>query len=184
MTMSRQAIERALLELRLSGIAATLDTRILKAQTTEQPFLETFCLLLQDELDLKRSRSTERRSKQSGLDERLTLTDFDLRFNPKVPRQQSGIVEGFHEVFLKAGVEGHQLMDDVCHLRELKVVFESRVALACMLVFHAIATVLQGVGTLVLDFPAHSTHPTGLLIHRCNYYALNCCREAIVFALS
>ena len=61
MTMSRQEIERALLELRLSGIAATLDTRILQAQTTEQTFLETLCLLLQDELDLKRSRSTERR---------------------------------------------------------------------------------------------------------------------------
>ena len=87
MTMSRQEIERALLELRLTGIAATLDTRIMQAQSTEQPFLETLCLLLQDELDLKRSRSTERRYKQSGLDERLTLTDFDWRFNPKVPRQ-------------------------------------------------------------------------------------------------
>ena len=48
--------------------------------------VETLCLLLQDELDLKRSRSTERRYKQSGLDERLTLADFDWRFNPKVPR--------------------------------------------------------------------------------------------------
>jgi len=87
MTMSKQEMERALLELRLSGIAATLDTRILQAQSTEQPFLETFCLLLQDELDRKRSRLTERRFKQSGLDERLTLTDFDWPFNPKVPRQ-------------------------------------------------------------------------------------------------
>ena len=87
MTMSRQEIERALLELRLSGIGATLDTRMLQAQTTGQPFLETFCLLLQDELDRKRFRLTERRFKQSGLDERLTLTDFDWRFNPKVPRQ-------------------------------------------------------------------------------------------------
>jgi len=87
MTMSKQEMGRALLELRLSGIAATLDTRILQAQSTEQPFLETFCLLLQDELDRKRSRLTERRFKQSGLDERLTLTDFDWPFNPKVPRQ-------------------------------------------------------------------------------------------------
>jgi len=54
-------IERALRELRLSGVRATLDTRILQAQATQQPFLETFSLILQDELDRRRSRLTERR---------------------------------------------------------------------------------------------------------------------------
>ena len=34
-----------------------------------------------------RPRLTERRFKQSGLDERLSLIDFDWRFNPKIPRQ-------------------------------------------------------------------------------------------------
>ena len=87
MTMSMNEIERALRELRLSGVRATLDTRILQAQATGQPFLETFSLILQDELDRRRSRLTERRYQQSGLDERLTLGDFDWRFNPKVPRQ-------------------------------------------------------------------------------------------------
>ena len=87
MTMSKHEIERALVELRLSGMAATLDTRVLQAQASEQPFLETFCMLLQDELDRRRSRLTERRFKQCGLDERLTLADFDWHFNPKVPRQ-------------------------------------------------------------------------------------------------
>ena len=43
--------------------------------------------MLQDELDRRRSRLTERRFKRSGLDERLTLADFDWRFNPKLPRQ-------------------------------------------------------------------------------------------------
>ena len=43
--------------------------------------------MLQDELDRRRSRLTERRFKQSRLDERLSLTDFDWRFNPKLPRQ-------------------------------------------------------------------------------------------------
>ena len=42
MTMSMNEIERALRELRLSGVRATLDTRILQAQATQQPFLETF----------------------------------------------------------------------------------------------------------------------------------------------
>lgn len=87
MTMSMNEIERALRELRLSGVRATLDTRILQAQATGQPFLETFSLVLQDELDRRRSRLTERRYQQSGLDERLTLGDFDWRFNPKLPRQ-------------------------------------------------------------------------------------------------
>jgi DNA replication protein DnaC len=87
MTMSMNEIERALRELRLSGVRATLDTRILQAQASQQPFLETFSLILQDELDRRRSRLTERRYQHSGLDERVTLHDFDWRFNPKLPRQ-------------------------------------------------------------------------------------------------
>ena len=87
MTMNKTEMERALRELRLSGITATLETRILQAQANGQPFLETFCLLLQDELDGRRTRLTERRFKTSGLDERPTLTEFDWHFNPKVPRQ-------------------------------------------------------------------------------------------------
>ena len=87
MTMSMNEIERALRALRLSGVRATLDTRILQAQATQQPFLETFSLILQDELDRRRSRLTERRYQTSGLDERVTLQDFDWRFNPKLPRQ-------------------------------------------------------------------------------------------------
>ena len=87
MTMSMNEIERALRELRLSGVRATLDTRILQAQACQQPFLETFSLILQDELDRRRSRLTERRYLHSGLDERATLHDFDWRFNPKLPRQ-------------------------------------------------------------------------------------------------
>lgn len=87
MTMNMNDIERALRELRLSGVRATLDTRILQAQAAQQPFLETFSLILQDELDRRRSRLSERRYQKSGLDERATLHDFDWRFNPKVPRQ-------------------------------------------------------------------------------------------------
>ena len=85
--MTMNEIERALRELRLSGIAATLSTRVMQAQSTQQPFLETFSSMLQDELDRRRSRLTEKRFKQSRLDERATLADFDWRFNPKLPRQ-------------------------------------------------------------------------------------------------
>ena len=87
MSMTMNEIERTLRELRLSGIRATLETRILQAQANQQPFLETFSMILQDELDRRRSRLMERRYHQSGLDERATLNDFDWRFNPKLPRQ-------------------------------------------------------------------------------------------------
>lgn len=85
--MNMMEIERALRTLRLSGIRATLDTRIMQAQANQQPFIETFAAILQDELDRRRSRLTQRRFTQSRLDERVTLNDFDWRFNPKLPRQ-------------------------------------------------------------------------------------------------
>jgi len=85
--MNMMEIERALRTLRLSGIRATLDTRIMQAQANQQPFIETFSAILQDELDRRRSRLTQRRFTQSRLDERATLNDFDWRFNPKLPRQ-------------------------------------------------------------------------------------------------
>lgn len=84
--MNMTEIERALRELRLSGIADTLSTRVMQAQAAQQPFLDTFAAMLQDELDRRRSRLMERRFKRSGLSERLTLVDFDWRFNPKLPR--------------------------------------------------------------------------------------------------
>lgn len=84
--MNMVEIERALRELRLSGIAETLSTRVMQAQVAQEPFLQTFAAMLQDELDRRRSRLTERRYKRSGLDERVSLADFDWRFNPKLPR--------------------------------------------------------------------------------------------------
>ena len=87
MSMTMPEIERALKQLRLSGVRATLETRVLQAQSANQAFLETFSLILQDELDRRRSRLIERRYQQSGLDEKLTLAEFDWGFNPKLPRQ-------------------------------------------------------------------------------------------------
>jgi DNA replication protein DnaC len=87
MSMTLPEIERCLKQLRLSGVRATLETRILQAQSSHQAFLETFSLVLQDELDRRRSRLIERRYQQSGLDEKPTLAEFDWGFNPKLPRQ-------------------------------------------------------------------------------------------------
>lgn len=79
-------IELTLRKLRLSGMAETLQTRLMQAQAAQEPFLDTLSALLQDELDRRRSRLMARRFKLSGLDERPTLADFDWRFNPKLPR--------------------------------------------------------------------------------------------------
>jgi DNA replication protein DnaC len=84
--MNMIEIERALRQLRLSGMTQTLSTRVMQAQTSQEPFLGTFAALLQDELDRRSSRLIERRYKRSGLDERASLADLDWRFNPKLPR--------------------------------------------------------------------------------------------------
>lgn len=84
--MNIAEIERTLRALRLSGIAETLSTRVMQAQAAQEPFLDTLAAMLQDELDRRRSRLMDRRYKRSGLDEKLTLADFDWRFNPKLPR--------------------------------------------------------------------------------------------------
>ena len=73
-------------KLRLSGMAQTLQTRMMQAQASQEPFLDTLTSLLQDEFDQRRSRLMARRYKLSGLDEKLSLADFDWRFNPKLPR--------------------------------------------------------------------------------------------------
>ncbi len=88
--MNMIEIERALLELRLSGMAQTLSTRLMQAQAAQEPFLQTFATMLQDELDRRRTRLMERRYKRSGLDEKVGLGDFDWRFNPKLQRAAWG----------------------------------------------------------------------------------------------
>jgi DNA replication protein DnaC len=87
MSMSMTEIEQALKQLRLSGVHATLQTRLLEAQAANLSFLETFSAVLQDELDCRKSRLLERRYQLSGLDERASLTDFDWNYNPKIPKR-------------------------------------------------------------------------------------------------
>lgn len=41
--MTMNEIERILRELRLSGIADTLSTRVMQAQSTQEPFLDKAC---------------------------------------------------------------------------------------------------------------------------------------------
>ena len=87
MNMSVTEIEKHLKTLRLHGMNATLQTRLVQANQGDC-FAEVFACLLQDELDHRNSRQTETRFKASGLKERPTLTEFDWGFNPKLPKKE------------------------------------------------------------------------------------------------
>jgi len=87
MAMKMIEMERALKQLRLSGIRATLETRVLEAKSSKLDFMEVFSSLLQDELDRRASSTGERRYKLSGLPEKKSYDEFDWGFNPKIPKK-------------------------------------------------------------------------------------------------
>ena len=87
MSMTTVEMERALKQLRLAGIRATLETRILQANQCELGFMETFSMLIQDELDRRKTRQIERCYKLSGLDEKKTFEEFDWSYNPTLPKK-------------------------------------------------------------------------------------------------
>jgi DNA replication protein DnaC len=87
MNMSIAEIEKHLKALRLHGMIATLESRIVQANQGTS-FTEVFACLVQDELDYRKSRLTETRFKASGLKEQPTLTEFDWSFNPKLPKME------------------------------------------------------------------------------------------------
>lgn len=87
MPMSIPELERALKNLRLSGMIATLEARALQVATHEMDFLEAFSWLVQDELDRRHSRLLERRHALSGLPEHKDLKSFDWTYNTRLPKR-------------------------------------------------------------------------------------------------
>jgi DNA replication protein DnaC len=87
MNMSLAEIERHLKTLRLHGMIATLQSRLIQANQGAS-FTEMLACLVQDELDNRKSRLIETRFKTSGLKEQPTLTEFDWGFNPKLPKKE------------------------------------------------------------------------------------------------
>ena len=81
-------LQSALHQLRLSGLARTLDVRLQEAaghQLSHADFLE---LILQDELLVRQERQIDRRVKAADFRELKPLDDFDFAFNPSVKRAQ------------------------------------------------------------------------------------------------
>jgi DNA replication protein DnaC len=87
MTMSIIEIKKTLKELRLPGALATLDTRLLEAQSSNLSALEVLADLLQDEVDRRHTRLLDKCFQRSGLPERTSLAEFDWSYNPHIPKR-------------------------------------------------------------------------------------------------
>ena len=86
--MNLVELHRALRQLRCSGMAAGLETRLLEAQTAKLAPIDFLSTLVQDELLRRQDRLLERRVKQAGFRDRgKTLDTFDFDFNKKMNRR-------------------------------------------------------------------------------------------------
>jgi len=80
-------VERSLRQLRLSGMAAVLETRLRQAQAEAMVPIDLIASLVSDELTLRTDRLLQRRRKQAAFrDADRTLDNFDFTFNPKMNR--------------------------------------------------------------------------------------------------
>lgn len=81
-------LQRALRQLRLSGMAMGLETRLLQAQTDKLAPIDFLSTLLSDELLRRQDRLLDRRITQAGFrDVGKTLDTFDFDFNKKMNRR-------------------------------------------------------------------------------------------------
>ena len=80
-------LNRSLVQLRLSGIAAVMETRLLQAQSEAMAPIDLISCLVSDEISRRTDRLLERRRKQAAFrDPDKTLDNFDFTFNPKMNR--------------------------------------------------------------------------------------------------
>jgi len=86
--MNSPNLEPTLRQLRLSGLARTLDVRLQEAAASRLTHAEFLELILHDELNVRKERLLSRRTQSADFRHLKTLEDFDWRFNPSVPRQQ------------------------------------------------------------------------------------------------
>jgi DNA replication protein DnaC len=85
--MTLTELDRALRQLRLSGIADVLPTRLQHAQAERMAPLDLVAMLVSDELQRRQDRLFERRHKHAGFrDTDRALDRFDFDFNKKMNR--------------------------------------------------------------------------------------------------
>lgn len=80
-------LQQALRQLRLSGMAAVVETRLLQARAQPMVPLDLLAALVNDELTKRGDRLLARRDKEADFrDANRTLENFDFNFNPKINR--------------------------------------------------------------------------------------------------
>lgn len=86
--MTLVELQRALRQLRCSGMAAGLEPRLLEAQTAKLAPIDFLSTLVGDELLRRQDRLLARRVQQAGFrDQGKTLDTFDFDFNKKMNRR-------------------------------------------------------------------------------------------------
>jgi DNA replication protein DnaC len=81
-----ERLRYALHQLRLSGLAQSLDVRLQEAAGRQLNHLEFLELILQDELLVRQQRQIDRRVQAALFRELKPLDDFDFAFNPSIKR--------------------------------------------------------------------------------------------------
>ena len=81
-------LQKACQQLRLSGLAASLDLRLQEAASHQLSHAQFLELLFQDELNVRAQRLLERRKQMAGFPDLKPLEDFDFSFNPSIKRSQ------------------------------------------------------------------------------------------------
>ena len=84
----RPSLMQALKQLRLSGLATSLDVRLSEATGNRLDHAEFLELILQDELNVRASRQVGRRVKAAMFRETKNLDEFDFSFNTSIKRKQ------------------------------------------------------------------------------------------------
>jgi DNA replication protein DnaC len=85
--MSLIELNRSLVQLRLSGMAAVMETRLLQAQSENMAPIDLISTLVSDELACRSKRLLERRHKQARFrDADKRLDNFDFQLNARMNR--------------------------------------------------------------------------------------------------
>lgn len=82
------ALQTAIKNLRLSGLAQSLEVRLQEAAGNHLTYAEFLELVLQDELLVRNERQIQRGVKAAAFRELKTLEDFDWQFNSSIKKKQ------------------------------------------------------------------------------------------------
>src|SRR5580693_2556285 len=87
-SLMRSSLQEYLKQLRLSGLAQSLEVLLSEAAGNRLDHAEFLELILQDELAVRCSRQVERRVRAASFRDTKNLDEFDFSFNASIKRRQ------------------------------------------------------------------------------------------------